>query len=248
MIASISARVSADWQQFDILVLAVPDQYHADIIPVALESFRKLAAQHQFGMSFETDAKVLEGDLTKYDALVFLNTNPASLTEPQRENFKNYIQPGKGLVPLHWSMGYEKDWPWYARLVGRSFVIHPIMQSAVVNVVDRDFPATMAMPERFVWSDEWYVTTPVPGVETHTLLNLDESTYDPAWIWPGQECKGMGADHPVAWSHTFEGTRVFVTTLGHVPEMFNDRLLLDHIYGGIYWAATGRGIPDAKAE
>jgi hypothetical protein len=52
--------------------------------------------------------------------------------------------------------------------------------------------------------------------------------------------------HPIAWYHTFEGGRSFVTALGHMPELYRDKTFLDHLYGGIYWAATGRGIDQGK--
>jgi hypothetical protein len=56
----------------------------------------------------------------------------------------------------------------------------------------------------------------------------------------------MGAFHPIAWYHVFEGGRSFVTALGHMPELYRDKNFLDHLYGGIYWAATGRGIAAGK--
>jgi hypothetical protein len=37
-----------------------------------------------------------------------------------------------------------------------------------------------------------------------------------------------------------------VTALGHMPELYRDTTYLDHLYGGIFWAATGRGIAAAK--
>jgi type 1 glutamine amidotransferase len=51
----------------------------------------------------------------------------------------------------------------------------------------------------------------------------------------------MGNDHPVAWYHQFENGRVFVTTLGHNGDDYDDPVYLRHLLGGIYWAATGRG-------
>ena len=67
-------------------------------------------------------------------------------------------------------------------------------------------------------------------------------TYDPTLIWPDQKAEGMGKHHPVAWYHHFDGGRSFVTALGHTPELYGDAVYLEHLYGGIYWAATGRGV------
>jgi type 1 glutamine amidotransferase len=52
----------------------------------------------------------------------------------------------------------------------------------------------------------------------------------------------MGAVHPISWYHPYDGGRAFYTALGHIPATFSDQTFLDHIYGGIYWAATGKGI------
>jgi hypothetical protein len=75
-------------------------------------------------------------------------------------------------------------------------------------------PATFGLPDRWIWSDEWYEFSNPHGVTIHPVLTVDERTYDPTKIWPDQAAKGMGADHPVSWWHTYEKGRVFVTTLG----------------------------------
>jgi len=111
----------------------------------------------------------------------------------------------------------------------------------VVTVVDKDFPAAYGVPARWIWSDEFYPLTNPYNVAITPVLNVDESSYDPTKIWPGQVAKGMGKDHPVAWFHPYEKGRVFVTTLGHNVEMYRDQHYLDHLMGGIYWAATGLG-------
>jgi type 1 glutamine amidotransferase len=143
---------------------------------------------------------------------------------------------------VHAAAATEKKWSWYDRLIGRVFRIHPYVQTGVAVVADRDFPACAHLPNRWVWTDEWYEFEPPLADNLHTVLRVDESTYDPRKIWPGGKAEGMGADHPVAWYHEFEGARVFVTALGHMPELYRDQRYLDHLYGGIYWAATGRGV------
>ena len=46
--------------------------------------------------------------------------------------------------------------------------------------------------------------------------------------------------------HHYDGGRVFVTALGHTPALYDDPLYLEHLYGGIWWAATGKGIDAAR--
>ena len=89
---------------------------------------------------------------------------------------------------------------------------------------------------------------PLPVVDATRSLGEVVATgaaVDPTRIWPGQVAKGMGKFHPVAWYHLYDGGRVFVTALGHTPELYNDTHFLEHVYGGLYWAATGKGMSPA---
>jgi type 1 glutamine amidotransferase len=47
----------------------------------------------------------------------------------------------------------------------------------------------------------------------------------------------MGADHPVAWYHSYQGGRAFYTALGHTAETFREPEFLLHLLGGVQWAA-----------
>ena len=42
--------------------------------------------------------------------------------------------------------------------------------------------------------------------------------------------------------HAYDGGRVFVTALGHPPAAYDGATYLQHLYGGLWWTATGRGI------
>jgi type 1 glutamine amidotransferase len=50
----------------------------------------------------------------------------------------------------------------------------------------------------------------------------------------------MGKLHPVAWYHNYDGGRSFYTALGHIPSIYSDPAFLNHLYAGIFWAATGK--------
>ena len=232
--------------QFNVLVVAVPEKYHRDCIPIARESFEKMALHHQFGLTWSTDAAVLDGDLKRFAAIVFLNTPSEALNATQQQRFQEYIHAGGGFVGVHMGIATKREWPWYEQLIGRSFRIHPYVQTAVLHIIDRNFPATMPLPDRWIWTDEWYEFDAPLVPDLHVVLTVDESTYDPRKIWEGQHAEGMGSFHPIAWYHVFENGRSFVTALGHMPELYRDKTYLDHLYGGIYWAATGRGIAAGK--
>jgi uncharacterized protein len=89
-----------------------------------------------------------------------------------------------------------------------------------------------------LWTDEWYeYKKPLNADDLKVLITIDEKTYDPK---TGQGT-GMG-DHPMAWYHNYDGGRAFYTGLGHIGLVYSDQSFLDHLYGGIYWAATGKGL------
>ena len=59
---------------------------------------------------------------------------------------------------------------------------------------------------------------------------MDETTYNAGG-------NAMGYDHPIAWCKTYDGGRAFVTALGHFGSHYSEPALLDHLVGGIQYAA-----------
>ncbi|KHL25476.1 hypothetical protein PK98_01930 [Croceibacterium mercuriale] len=233
---------AAAQSQYKLLVLARPSTYHYEYIPIARDSLERLARLHAFDLVYTNKIEVFEDDLQQYAAIMFLNTAGSELTQPQRRRFEEYMRAGGNAMIVHRAAIMPvDDWPWYEKLVGRTVGVHPMLQTGVVTTVDRGFPATYGLPERWLWSDEFYVTTNPHGIAINPVLNVDETSYDPTKIWPGQVSHRMGADHPIAWHHQYEGGRVFVTTLGHNGEMYRDPTYIAHLMGGIHWTATGLG-------
>jgi len=242
VIATALPSVAEAQSQYKLLVLSISNKYHYEYIPVARDSLEKLAKLHAFDMVWTNKTDAFDGDLSQYAAVMFLNTPGEELTPAQRAKFEAYMRAGGNAVVVHRAaITPPGNWNWYEKLVGRSFVIHPMLQTGVVTVADAGFPATFGVPERWIWSDEFYVTRNPYNVRINPVLNVDETSYDPRKIWPGQVSEPMGKDHPVAWWHSYERGRVFVTLLGHNVEMYRDPQYLSHLMGGIYWAATGRG-------
>ncbi|WP_294333403.1 ThuA domain-containing protein [uncultured Sphingomonas sp.] len=229
--------------QFTLLVIAAPSKYHYEYIPVARESLERLGRLHAFALDWRKDGAALEGDLGRYAAILMLNTPADAFTPAQRAGFERYMAGGGNAMVVHRAAIVPAGaWPWYEKLVGRSFVNHPMIQTGVVTVLDKDFPATFGLPMRWLWSDEFYVTTNPFDIAIHRVLGVDETSYDPMRIWPGQVGHRMGKDHPEAWYHGVGKGRVFVTLLGHEAEMYRDDRYLQHLLGGILWTATGLGI------
>ena len=127
-------------------------------------------------------------------------------------------------------------------MVGRTFHIHPVIHTAVLDVKDYNFHGMERMPKSFFWTDEWYEFTEERIDGINYILTVDEKTYDPKVQWGEKIGNGMGEFHPISWYHEYDGGRAFYTALGHMPETYSDKLFMEHIFGGIYWAATGKGV------
>ena len=118
--------------------------------------------------------------------------------------------------------------------------IVPAVQTATMKVENPNFPGMDRFAKRFLHTEEWYEYD-AARTKLNYLLSVDEKTYKPYAKWGPKEGKGMGNLHPIAWYHEYEGGRVFYTGLGHLQATFEDTNFRHHLYGGIYWAATGNG-------
>jgi type 1 glutamine amidotransferase len=96
-------------------------------------------------------------------------------------------------------------------------------------------------PQSSLWTEEWYEYGEELSPNLHYLLSVDESTYDPKADWGKVKGQGMGQFHPMAWYQNYDGGRSFYTGLGHMGISYQNKAFLEHLYGGIYWAATGKG-------
>jgi type 1 glutamine amidotransferase len=241
ILALVLLAFAARAEQFRVLVFTKNSGWHHESINAAVTAFKELGQLHDFGVFWTEDAHRVMNDteLAKYKVVVFLLTTGDILDDEQKAAFQRYVRRGGGFVGIHSAADTEHHWDWYAKLVGRMFHIHPAIQTATVVVNDRNFPGMERFAKRFLFTEEWYEFEP-PAVEgLTTLLSVDERTYRPQAEGGGKKGFGMGADHPVSWYHPFDGGRAFYTALGHLPATYSDAAFMHHVYGGIYWAATG---------
>jgi type 1 glutamine amidotransferase len=192
-------------------------------------ALQALGAEHGFDVDHTEDPVVfVDSQLPAYQAIVFLLTTGDVLDSAQQAEVERFIRAGGGYVGVHSACDTEYDWSWYGDLVGAYFAHHPEIQSATVQVEDRSHPSTAGLPERWERTDEWYDFRANPRSSVQVLLRLDESTYRGG---------SMGADHPIAWCHEYDGGRGWYTAGGHTSESYRDLLFLQHLLGGIEYAA-----------
>jgi type 1 glutamine amidotransferase len=238
----LSAAGVARAEQFNALLFSKTAGWHHESILEGVKAIRNLGALHDFTVFWTEDASRVFNDkeLAKYQVVIFLSTTGDALNPEQQAAFERYIKAGGGFVGIHAAADTEYDWPWYTKMVGHMFHIHPAVQTATIEVVEPNFPGMDRFARRFLATEEWYQYD-APRTKLNYLLRVDENTYKPYAKWGPKEGKGMGDFHPIAWYHEYDGGRAFYTGLGHLPATFTDTNFLHHVYGGIYWAATGNG-------
>jgi cytochrome c len=208
-----------------ILVFSRTEGYRHSSIPAGVAALRKLCKENSILMDTTEEATAFtEANLKRYAAVVFLCTT-GDVLDPAEENaFQRFIQAGGGFMGIHSATDTEYKWSWFGGLVGAYFESHPEIQDADVVVKDPTHLSTQCLKqERWKRRDEWY-NYKDRNPKVNILLNLDENTY-----------KGgnMGADHPTAWYHEYDGGRSFYTGGGHTTESYSEPLFLQHLLGGL---------------
>ncbi len=242
-LAATLAASTARAEQFSVLLFSKTAGWHHESILAGVPAIRALGELHDFKVFWTDDANRVFNDreLAKYKAVIFLCTTGDVLNDQQQAAFERYIKAGGGFVGIHSASDTEYDWPWYTKMVGHMFHIHPAVQTATIQVENPNFPGMDRFAKRFLFTEEWYEFDASRSDKLSYLLSVDEKTYAPYAKWGPKEGKGMGKFHPVAWFQEYDGGRAFYTALGHLPATFSDQNFMHHIYGGIYWAATGKG-------
>lgn len=234
---------SAIAEQFNVLLFSKTAGWHHKSISQAVIAIEEMGVNHHFSVDWQEDSALINTEnLKKYAAVIFLQTTGDVLNEQQQQALQQFIQSGKGFVGIHSASDTEYDWPWYGKLVGRHFHIHPQIQTARLNVLDQKFPGLEYFPPSSLWTEEWYEFGEELSPNLNYILSVDESTYDPSANWGAKQGKGMGKFHPVSWYQEFDGGRSFYTALGHMGVSYKNKAFIEHLYGGIYWAATGKGM------
>jgi len=220
-----------------VLVFSKTAGFRHDSIPDGIAAVRRLGEENGFAVEATEDAAIFQDrSLGSYAAVVFLNTTGDVLNEAEQQGLEGFLRSGKGFVGVHSASDTEYRWAWYGALVGAYFKSHPAIQPAEIRVTDRFHSSTRGLPALWRRADEWYNFQSNPRGRVHVLATLEEATYS------GGE---MGADHPISWCQFYEGGRAWYTALGHTRESYSEPLFLQHLLGGIRFAA---GVPDADCR
>lgn len=222
-----------NWKKVRVLVYTKNGKgYVHENIAAGSAAILQLGKENGFAVDTSSDPKVFtETNLKKYSLLIFNNTNNEVFdTDEQKVTFMRYVQAGGGFVGLHSATGTERQWPWFKRLIGASFLRHAKHQPFKEIIIDANHPSTSSLPKVWERDDECYFfkeyNPDIHVLIVHDLASLDDKD-KPTYYG--------GTSSPSVWCHEFDGGRQWYTSLGHDSVTYGTKEFQQHILGGIIW-------------
>ncbi len=152
----------------------------------------------------------------------------------QRAAIQAFVRSGKGVVVSHSGLDSFYGWDWYRQMVGGGlFDSAPWTETVGINIEEPENPAVSHFGERFEIADEIYVLDVNPRWNARVLASLDMRSIG---VDQGPADSGEN-DHPISWIRKHEGGKVFVTSLGHSPEVWQNQGFQQHLLQGIRMVA-----------
>ena len=155
------------------------------------------------------------------------------LTPEQRADLLSFIKEGKGFVAAHSAITSFFSWPEFGEMLGGRFDEHPWgITNATVIVDDRKFPAMRQFTPGSVVRDEHYQLKEFSRDKMRVLAHLDPRSVD----LKAPLVHRTDGDFPVAWAKNYGKGRVFYSTLGHDPQLWDTPMLQQMYFQAIRWA------------
>lgn len=216
---------------YKVLVFSQTLGFRHESIPTGIAAIQALGPTNNFTVTATEDSSVFtDANLAQYKVVVFLNPSGEILDTAQQSAFKKFIQNGGGFVGIHNATAYVLEaWPWYDGLISTRFESELEDQDLHLQVLNHTHPSTRTLPDDWTFFEEAYNWTVNPKQNGATVLvNLDEST-----VYGGT----MGNDHPFTWYKKYDGGKSWYTMGGANVYEYGLPLFMDHILGGIQYAA-----------
>ena len=169
-------------------------------------------------LTYTTDLNDLNAEnLSHYDGLV-VYANHDYLAPEQEQALKDFVEGGKGLIPLHSASGCFKNSDWYIKTIGGQFKSHGT-GSFKGTIVNKTHPVMQGVPEFTTSWDETYV---------HQNLNPNMTV-----LMTRKE--GDGAE-PYTWVRNQGKGRIFYTAYGHNDSTWTNPGFEKLVNNGVLWA------------
>ncbi|WKN30933.1 ThuA domain-containing protein [Porifericola rhodea] len=155
-------------------------------------------------------------NLSKYDGLI-IYANHDSLPPAQELALKNFLENGKGLIPIHSASGCFRNSDWYINTIGGQF--HSHSEGVFAADIHHDKHALAQKFQAFETWDETYV---------HQRLASDNIVLSSRNTENGTE--------PYTWIRELGKGRVFYTAYGHNDSTWINAGFLQLVNQGVLWA------------
>ena len=198
---------------------------------VAPATAEVLVNSGRFDVRTSEDPMILDSAaaLKPYDVilLAFFNKSLPTISDQAKQNLLDFVKDGKGLVVQHLASASFKEWPEFAKLCGRHWVMktsgHGPRSVFEVRVTGKDHPITKGI-ESFKTDDELYAKlqgdTPI-----EVLAEADSN-------WSKKT-------EPLVFVLKYGEGRVFHHAFGHDRAAIMNPSVQKIIARGTEWAATG---------
>jgi type 1 glutamine amidotransferase len=176
-----------------------------------------------------SSATAFQSDLRgKYDVLIMYDFS-RDLTERGKQNLRDFVESGKGIVVLHHALLNYQAWPWwYEDVVGGSYRLGG----------KGDLPASTYKGDQriFVAPEGKH-----PITRGLTPFHVVDETYKHMWISPRVRpllvTDNANGDRFLAWVGPCATARVVAIQLGHGPTVFSHPSYRALVHNAILWSA-----------
>lgn len=168
-------------------------------------------------ITYTTDTNDLNtANLSKYDGLI-IYANYDNISPAKEKVLKDFVEGGKGLIPIHSASASFVNSPWYIQAIGGQFKSHKTGHFTAVNI-NKTHPVMAGIDEFETW-DETYV---------HSNINPDKTVL--------QERVENGVKEPWTWVRNQGKGRIFYTAYGHNDSTWTNPMFQKLIGNGVLWA------------
>ena len=176
--------VNAQQKQFKALIVTTTRGWHHESLHAGVLAIQELGRKNFFDAVLYEDPKgFTDKFLAQFQVVIFLNTTGDIFDTAQQKVMERFIESGKGFVGIHSAADTEYDWEWYTKMVGMMFHIHPVVQTARLNILEPSFPGLQGFTGNKLWTDEWYEFGAEKISGLNYIMSVDETSYNPNVKW-----------------------------------------------------------------
>ena len=173
--------------------------------------------------------------LCNVDAIFFLGHREVDLPAEQRADLLWFVHDaGKGFVAAHTATTAFLSWPEFGEMLGGRFDQHPWGSTeGTVIVTDPKFPGIAQFGSSFTIRDEFYQSSGFSPEKSRVLMRLDTTKLNND---PKRGVKAEDYPYALTWAKSYGKGRVFYSSFGHAPTIWDNAKIQDMYLQAIKWA------------